>query len=165
MSLSLRPVTLENADVALPQVLQLITALAIYEKEPDAVEATVESLRESFFGGAEGKGEKYAKCVLAYQGESEEPIGMAVYFFTFSTWTGRGGLYLEDLFVKEEARGLGVGKALFRYLGQICKEKNLPRMDWVVLDWNEPAKNVYKKMGAVHKKDWEGMRLEGEALA
>lgn len=79
MSLSLRAVTLENASTTLPQVLQLIIALATYEKEPDAVEATVDSLRESFFGGEGGKGERYAQCVLAYKGESEEPVGMAVY--------------------------------------------------------------------------------------
>lgn len=133
MPLDLRPVTKENSETTLPQMLELIKGLAEYEKAPDAVEATVELLRESFGFGAQG-GERYAQCVLAYNSaEDTEPVGMAVYFFTFSTWTGRGGLYLEDLFVKESARGAGVGKALFRYLGEVCKEKKLPRMDWFVL--------------------------------
>ena len=89
---------------------------------------------------------------------------MAVYFFTFSTWTGRGGLYLEDLFVKQEFRGLGVGKRLFKFLAQECRDRGLPRMDWQVLDWNEPAKNVYFKLGADLRKEWQSMRLEGDAL-
>ena len=85
--------------------------------------------------------------------------------YTFSTWTGRGGLYLEDLFVTESMRGQGIGKALFGYLGKLCKDLELPRMDWVVLDWNTPAQEVYHRMGARHKKEWWGMRLEGESLA
>ncbi|SCV72517.1 BQ2448_4054 [Microbotryum intermedium] len=156
MPLHFELVTPSNADVTLPQTLELIQALATYEKEPNAVDATIALLRRSLFGeegpGEEGKGGKYAQCVLAYEkeGDRRQPLGMAVWFYTFSTWTGKGGLYLEDLFVREEARGKGVGKALFRYLGQICKDKDLARMDWVVLDWNEPAKKVYKAMGAQH---------------
>ncbi|SGY68825.1 BQ5605_C004g02922 [Microbotryum silenes-dioicae] len=158
-------VTPSNSSSTLPQTLELIQALATYEKEPDAVEATLPLLRRSLFGeegkGEEGKGGKYAQCVLVYEEEEgdSKPLGMAVWFYTFSTWTGKGGLYLEDLFVREEARGKGVGKALFKYLGQICKDKDLARMDWVVLDWNEPAKKVYQAMGAQHASSSRRLEL------
>ncbi|GAA5891415.1 hypothetical protein JCM5296_006519 [Sporobolomyces johnsonii] len=166
---ALYPVTRSNSAQTVPALLRLIKALALYEQAPDAVEATEELLHRALFGDEVGGGRKYAECVLAYTGGSPEEggsaVGMAVYFYTFSTWTGRGGLYLEDLFVEASMRGQGVGRALFRYLGTLCDELKLPRMDWVVLDWNTPAQDVYRRMGAVHKKEWWGMRLEGEALA
>ncbi|GAA5984339.1 hypothetical protein JCM5350_001022 [Sporobolomyces pararoseus] len=169
-SFELYPVTRSNASTTIPHLLDLIKALAAYEKEPDAVEATPELLHKALFGDEEKGTKNYCECVLAYKGgepgsQGSEPVGMAVYFYTFSTWTGRGGLYLEDLFVNESMRGQGVGKALFGYLGKLCKDLELPRMDWVVLDWNTPAQDVYRRMGANHKKEWWGMRLEGEALA
>ncbi|GAA5929387.1 hypothetical protein JCM1841_004212 [Sporobolomyces salmonicolor] len=166
---ALYPVTPSNSIYTVPALLRLIKALALYEKAPDAVEATEELLHRALFGDEGAAGRKYAECVLAYTGGSPDAggraVGMAVYFYTFSTWTGRGGLYLEDLFIEESMRGQGVGKALFRHLGTLCDELKLPRMDWVVLDWNTPAQDVYRRMGAVHKKEWWGMRLEGEALA
>ncbi|GAA5924898.1 GNAT family N-acetyltransferase [Sporobolomyces koalae] len=168
---ALYPITEENAATTVPHMLELIKALAIYEKEPlSSVEATEDLLHKALFGDATKGGRKYCECVLAYAGgepgsPGSSPVGMAVYFYTFSTWTGRGGLYLEDLFVTEQMRGKGVGKALFGYLGKLCQQLELPRMDWVVLDWNVDAQEVYRRMGAVHKKEWFGMRLQDEPLA
>ena len=88
----------------------------------------------------------YAEATLAYDETTGKAVAFACWFYTFSTWTSKGGLYLEDLFVEEEYRGKGIGKMLFKMLGQICVDKDLARMDWVVLDWNESAKAVYKKM-------------------
>ncbi|KAK4052182.1 Peroxygenase 1 [Microbotryomycetes sp. JL201] len=191
-SIVLRQVTRDNASEYLPQVVDLIKQLAQFEREPlSSVKATVPLLYESFFGepaparlgssrevgGATGqvghddgdddarKRGGYAECVLAFENDdSQEAIAMAVYFFTFSTWTGRGGLYLEDLFVKEEHRGKGVAKVLFKHLAGICKKKGLPRFDWQVLEWNEQAKGAYFKLGADLRKEWQSMRLEGAAL-
>ncbi|GAA6062702.1 hypothetical protein JCM10212_004760 [Sporobolomyces blumeae] len=169
-SFELVPATESNSAVTIPAILSLIKALALYEKAPDAVEATEDLLRKAFFGDDKAGGRNYAECVLAYEGgrpgdDGARAVGMAVYFYTFSTWTGRGGLYLEDLYVEESHRGKGIGKALFGYLGKKCEQLELPRMDWVVLDWNTPAREVYRRMGAQHKEEWLGMRLEGEALA
>ncbi|KAL8279277.1 hypothetical protein RQP46_008314 [Phenoliferia psychrophenolica] len=167
-SVTLHPVTAANSDLTIPRVLDLIKGLALFEKAPEQVFATEALLRQNFGLGEGAADTKYAQCVLAYKGgapeEGGECVAMAVYFFTFSTWTGKGGLYLEDLYVEEAHRGQGIAKMLFRYLGQVCKEKDLPRMDWVVLDWNKPAKDVYLKMGAVEGKEWQKMRLEGAAL-
>ncbi|GAA5973705.1 hypothetical protein JCM11641_005090 [Rhodosporidiobolus odoratus] len=164
-SITLHPVTPDNASLTIPQVLRLIKALATYERAPDAVEATEELLKQSFFGDDQGR--KYCEGVLAYEGGGPgegTAVGMAVYFYTFSTWTGRGGLYLEDLFVEESHRGKGIAKLLFHYLGKVTQERNLPRMDWVVIDWNEPAKEVYRRMGAKHMSEWNLMRLTDEPL-
>ncbi|GAA5830919.1 hypothetical protein JCM11251_005077 [Rhodosporidiobolus azoricus] len=161
------PVTADNSSQTLPQVLRLIKELALFEKAPEQVEAT-EQLLKSSFGFVDGE-PRYCEGVLAYEegkepGEGVEAVGMAVYFYTFSTWTGRGGLYLEDLYVAESHRGQGIAKKLFNYLGKVCKERNLPRMDWVVIDWNEPAKEVYRRMGAKHLQEWQLQRLTGEPL-
>ncbi|BGP13317.1 hypothetical protein JCM10213_001496 [Rhodosporidiobolus nylandii] len=161
--ITLHAVTQDNAAHTVPEVLRLIKALALYEKAPDQVEATEELLHESFFKHG------YCQGVLAYEGEEgpgegRKAVGMAVYTFSFSTWTGRGGLYLEDLFVEETHRGQGIAKKLFNYLGQICEARRLPRMEWVVIDWNTPAKEVYRRMGAKHMSEWELMRLTGEPL-
>ncbi|GAA5916412.1 hypothetical protein JCM6882_001552 [Rhodosporidiobolus microsporus] len=161
------PVTASNAAHTLPQVLRLIKELALFERSPESVEATIELLERSF-GFVDGA-QKYCEGVLAYEegkepGEGVEAVGMAVYFFTFSTWTGRGGLYLEDLYVSESHRGQGIAKKLFNYLGKVCDERGLPRMDWVVIDWNEPAKEVYRRMGAKHMSEWQLMRLTDEPL-
>ncbi|GAA6000704.1 hypothetical protein JCM10207_004616 [Rhodosporidiobolus poonsookiae] len=167
MSISLVRVTPSNAAHSIPQVLRLIKALAAYEKAPDAVEATEQLLHNAFFGDEHGR--SYCEGVLAWEGgqpgeDGARAVGMAVWFYTFSTWTGRGGLYLEDLFVEESHRGQGIAKRLFNYLGKEAEERKLPRMDWVVLDWNTPAKEVYRRMGAKHMAEWEMMRLTGEPL-
>ncbi len=136
-----------------------------------SVEATVDLLEHALLGtgpaAATGAKGNHCEAALAYTNGAPgtgQAVGLSIYFFTFSTWTGKAGLYLEDLFVDEAMRGQGVGKALFQYLGKRAKELDCPRMDWVVLDWNVGAKEVYRRMGAQHKKEWEGMRLEGEAL-
>ncbi|GAA5841665.1 hypothetical protein JCM9279_000723 [Rhodotorula babjevae] len=164
---SLHQVTPDNSRFTIPATLRLIKALALFEKAPDEVFATEELLRDSFFGDKAGR--KYAECVLIYRGgapgdEGAEAVAMAVWYYTFSTWTGRGGLYLEDLFVEEEFRGRGFAKLLFKHLGQICAERGLPRMEWVYIKWNKNAEQIYKRMGAVDLDEWMTMRMTGDAL-
>jgi len=140
-------------------ILQLIVGLAIYEKEPDSVKATPQLLRKNLFETP------FAHALLAFsEPESTapgEPIGLALYFFNYSTWTGRPGLYLEDLYVKPEHRNKGVGKAFFGELGKIAQEKDCARLDWSVLKWNQPSIDFYEKtLGASALSEWMGMRLD-----
>lgn len=144
------------ADV--PVILRLIQELAEYERAPDDAVATEAQLREVLFGDNPA-----AEVLLAY--EEREPIGFAVYFFNFSTWLGRPGLYLEDLFVRPEARGKGYGRALLTRLAQIASERGCGRMEWAVLDWNEPAIQFYKKLGAVPIEEWTVFRLTSDGIA
>jgi len=140
------------------EILRLIVALAVYEREPDAVKATAASLRATLFGEV--------PRVWAHLAEQDgRAIGMALWFLTYSTWTGKPTLYLEDLFVEDTARGSGAGKALFRALAGTAKRLGCGRMDWAVLDWNEPAKGFYARIGAKRSTGWEPWRLEGAALA
>ncbi|KAG2008393.1 hypothetical protein CC2G_013828 [Coprinopsis cinerea AmutBmut pab1-1] len=140
-------------------LLQLITDLAVYEKEPNAVKATPDLLRQNLFE------KRHPNALIAYTGTPGEPIGMALYFFNFSTWTGRPGLYLEDLYVKPEHRAGGIGKAFFNKLGKIAEEKNCARMEWVVLTWNQPSIDFYeKRLGAQRMSDWVGMRLDEKGI-
>ena len=139
-------------------ILRLIRALATYEREPDAVEATLEGLAKLLFGD----GAKVFAHVAELDGKV---VGIAVWFFNFSTWTGRHGIYLEDLFVDPEVRGGGVARALFEALGDEAKAHDCARIDWGVLDWNELAKGFYRKIGARHMTAWEPWRIDGEALA
>lgn len=111
--------------------------------DPDAVQATEESLVKALLNKTE---RNYAEASIVYEESTGKAVAFACWFYTFSTWTSKGGLYLEDLFVEEEYRGRGIGKMLFRMLGGICEERDLARMDWVVLDWNLGAKEVYRKM-------------------
>lgn len=144
------------ADV--PTVLQLIRDLATYERDPDAVKATPETLHAALFDTPPA-----AEAVLAeIDGEA---VGVALFFFNYSTWTGKRGLYLEDLFVREAARGTGTGSALLRHLARIAIERDCARFEWAVLDWNAPAIGFYESIGAVAMKDWTIMRVEGDALA
>jgi GNAT superfamily N-acetyltransferase len=139
-------------------ILRLIRALAEYEREPDAVEATADGLRAHLFADV--------PRVLAHVAEQDGRIvGIAVWFLTFSTWTGRHGIYLEDLFVEPEARGGGVARRLVEALAAEARDRGCARLDWAVLDWNEPAKGFYRRLGARHNTDWEPWRLDGEALA
>jgi GNAT superfamily N-acetyltransferase len=144
------------ADV--PVILQLIRDLATYERAPNDVVATKKGLKEVLFSA-----EPAAKVVIAF--ENAEPVGFAVYFFNFSTWLGRPGLYLEDLFVKPEMRGRGYGRALLVHLAKIARDHNCGRMEWAVLTWNEPAIEFYKKLGAVSLDDWRVFRLTGDGIA
>jgi GNAT superfamily N-acetyltransferase len=151
---SLRPAT--AADV--PLILQLIRALAEYERAPDDVVATEELLREHLFGEAPA-----AYVLLAC--EDGVPVGFALYFFNYSTWLGRPGLYLEDLFVLPEHRRSGHGRALLQRLGRIAHERGCGRMEWAVLDWNEPAIDFYKALGAQPLEEWTIFRLTRDGIA
>ncbi|KAH7886946.1 acyl-CoA N-acyltransferase [Phlebopus sp. FC_14] len=154
----IRPANVNDVDT----ILQLIVGLATYEKEPESVKATPALLRENIFE----KG--YAHTLLAFEGTPDapgSPLGMALYFFNYSTWTGRPGLYLEDLFVIPMARNNGIGKAFFAELGKIAREKNCARLDWSVLKWNEPSIAFYEKvLGAKSLDVWMGMRLEERGI-
>ncbi|KIS70364.1 uncharacterized protein UMAG_01533 [Mycosarcoma maydis] len=144
-----------------PAILDFIQQLAEYEKEPDAVKATVETLEENVFN----KG--YAEVLIAEQHHdaSVTPVGMALYFYSFSTWTSKPSVYLEDLYVIPTLRNKGVGKLLFKALGQVAKQKGCARMDWSVLTWNAPSIAFYTKvLGAKPMDEWKGMRLEQQGI-
>ena len=158
--LSLRPAT--PADI--PEILTLIRELADYEKEPQAAVATAAQVQRALFGdpARDGKGAGVAECIM---GEVAGRVqGFALFFMNYSTWNGRAGIYLEDLFVRPAARGKGLGKALLVKLAQIAKERNCGRFEWSVLDWNEPAIGFYKALGAVAMSEWTVYRVSGPAL-
>lgn len=150
----IRPAT--AADV--PLVIELIRALAEYEKLSDRVTATPELIEQALFGPR-----PMAECLIAESDGSA--AGFALFFHNFSTFIGKPGIYLEDLFVKPESRGRGLGKALLSRLAQIALERDCGRMEWAVLDWNEPAIKFYRALGAESLDDWEIFRLTGVALA
>jgi GNAT superfamily N-acetyltransferase len=145
----------ERRDV--PQMLEFIRELAKYEREPHAVVATEEDLLRDGFGDAP----RYFCLVAEWEGE---PAGFAFYFHTYSTWLGRWGLYLEDLFVRPQFRGKGIGKALLVELARIAVREKCGRINWQVLDWNRPAIEFYRGLGARMLTEWETFRLAGEAL-
>lgn len=145
----------EEKDV--PLILRFIKGLAEYEKLTHEVTATEDLLRETLFGTRQ-----VAEVIIGeYHGDA---VGFALFFHNYSTFLGRPGIYLEDLFVKPELRGRGFGKVLLAYLAQIAKERNCGRIEWAVLDWNAPSIQFYKKLGAVPKDEWTVFRLTGEAL-
>lgn len=142
---------------------QMIIDLAVYEREPDAVEASADDLRAALFSSE--KSGKSAPALYAHVAEvGGEVVGMAIWFLNYSTWLGTHGIYLEDLYVKPEHRGTGVGKALLKKLAQVCVENGYSRFQWWVLDWNEPAIEFYRSHGAVAMDEWVVYRLSGEAL-
>lgn len=147
--------TAEAADVSL--ILELIRDLAAYEREPDAVVATeADLLRDGFSERA------LFRCLI---GEVDGvPAGFAFYFFNYSTWRGRPGIHLEDLFVRPEFRGKGIGKALLIKVAQIAAENQCARFQWDVLDWNQPAIDFYHSLGAKFMSEWRIMRVSGEDL-
>src|SRR6266853_6415585 len=149
----IRPACLEDV----PVILQLIHDLATYERAPDEVTATEEQLVEVLFGERPA-----AEVLLAF--ETESPVGFAVYFYNFSTWLGRAGLYLEDLFVKPEKRGKGYGRALLVELAKIARDRRCGRMEWAVLDWNEPAIKFYYTLGARPMDEWTVFRLTRDGI-
>ena len=153
MAITIRTAT--PADV--PQILSFIRALAAYEREPDAVTATEADLMRDGFGL-----NPFYSCLIAEH--DGQPAGFAFYFFNYSTWMGRPGLYLEDIYVQPEFRGLGIGKALLQQIAAIAVEKNCPRLQWEVLDWNTPAIEFYRAMGAEFLDEWRNVRISGEAL-
>lgn len=139
-------------------ILRSIHALAVYENEPDAVENTADALARSLFG-AEPK-------VFAHVVErGGEIVGIAIWFVTYSTWTGRHGIWLEDLVVDETQRALGYGKALLASLARLCVERGYSRLEWSVLDWNEPAIGFYHAIGAEPMSEWTTQRLTADELA
>jgi GNAT superfamily N-acetyltransferase len=138
-------------------ILRFIQELAIYEKAEHEVASTLETVSSSIFG----KGSVTRALICESDGE---PIGMAVWFFNYSTWQARNGLYLEDLYVTPDARGLGAGKALLKKLAKIALDNGCGRFEWSVLDWNEPAIRVYEAIGAEPMSEWIRYRLSGETL-
>jgi GNAT superfamily N-acetyltransferase len=139
-------------------ILDCIRALARYEKEADAVETTADGLREALFGPSPSV---FAHVVA----RQDRIIGIAVWFLNYSTWTGRSGIYLEDLFVHEDERRHGYGKALLVRLARLCVERGYRRFEWSVLDWNQPAIGFYRSIGAVGMDEWTVQRLSGDAIA
>ncbi|GAA1627784.1 GNAT family N-acetyltransferase [Georgenia ruanii] len=141
-----------------PVILQLVHDLAVYEREPDAVKATAEGLRDALFGPA--------PAVFAHVAEEDGEVqGFALWFRNFSTWEGVHGIYLEDLYVRPEARGRGHGSALLRTLAQIADERGYARVEWAVLNWNAPSIGFYRSLGARPQDEWTTFRLTGAALA
>ncbi|BDV31433.1 GNAT family N-acetyltransferase [Microbacterium terricola] len=138
-------------------ILACIQALADYEREPDAVENTAESVRATLFGEAP---HAFAH-VVERQGRI---VGIAVWFLTYSTWTGTHGIWLEDLFVDQAERGRGFGKALIASLAEVCVARGYRRLEWTVLDWNTPSIDFYRAIGAVPMDEWTTQRLTGDAL-
>ena len=146
----------EPGDV--PTILALIRDLAAYERAPDEVVTTEEQLRKHLFGP-----QPEAEVLIGE--EARVPVCFALFFHSFSTWMGRRGLYLEDLFVKPEVRGRGYGRALLVRLAQIARERECGRMEWAVLDWNEPAIQFYRKLGARPNDDWTIFRLTMDGIS
>lgn len=152
------PVSIRTATaVDVPEILAFVRALAEYERAPDAVSATEADLLRDGFGP-----NPYFHCLIGeFDGES---AGFAFYFFDYSTWLGRPGIYLEDLFVHPRFRGRGIGKALLQRVAAIAVEKGCARLQWQVLDWNTPAIDFYRAMGADFPSEWLNARVRGEAL-
>jgi GNAT superfamily N-acetyltransferase len=151
---AIRPACVEDV----PIILQLIHDLATYERAPNEVTATEEQLVDVLFGERPA-----AEVLLAFEGKS--PVGFAVFFHNFSTWLGRPGLYLEDLFVKPEKRGKGYGRALLVDLAKIARERGCGRMEWAVLNWNEPAIKFYRALGSKPMDEWTVFRLTHDGIA
>jgi GNAT superfamily N-acetyltransferase len=150
--IAIRPAT--PNDVAL--ILNLVRELAVYEREPDAVVATEAMLEKALFET------RVAESLIAELGGN--PVGFALFFHNFSTWTGKPGIYLEDLYVTPDARGAGVGKALLQHLAGIALDRDCGRFEWAVLDWNTPAIDFYRAMGAQPMDEWTVQRVTGDAL-
>ena len=140
-----------------PIILDLIKGLAEYEKLSHEVVADETKLRQSLFGDF-----RFAEVILAEH--KGRVVAFALFFHNYSTFLGQPGIYLEDLFVKPEQRGKGIGKLLFSYLGKLCIERNCGRLEWAVLDWNQDAIDFYKKQGAVAMDDWTVFRITGKEL-
>jgi len=154
-AVALRIVTATERDV--PLILEFIRELAAYERHLDRVEATEARIRDTLFGSNPA-----ASVVFAFH--KDKPVAFAVFYFTYSTFAGLPGLYLEDLFVKPEARGLGIGRQLLSYLARLAKEKGCWRIEWAVLHWNEAAIGFYRKLGAIPMEEWDVYRLFGLSL-
>lgn len=153
MSFEIRPAQPADAE----QILAFIRELAIYERAEHAVVASVDDIRRSLF--ADNAPARALMCL-----RDGRPVGYAVYFFSYSTWLGRNGIYLEDLYVTPEQRGSGAGRHLLRHIAREAVANDCGRLEWSVLDWNEPAIGFYRSLGAEPQDEWVRYRLEGEAL-
>jgi len=153
MAITIRPAT--SADVG--EILRFIKALALYERGLDQVTATEEGLLRDGFGP-----HPFYECLIAEL--DGKPAGFALYFYNYSTWKGQPGIYLEDLFVEPELRGLGIGKALLERVAVVAVKKGCRRLQWQVLDWNTPAIDFYVAMGGEFMNEWRTVRLNDEAL-
>jgi len=155
-TLRIEPATIQDV----PRILAFIRELADYERLPGEVVATEELLGRFLFGP-----NPKAEVVFAFDGDEAEPAGFALFFHNFSTFRGRPGLYLEDVYVRPAHRGRGIGTALLRHLARLAVRRDCARLEWRVLDWNEPAIRFYKRLGAEPMSDWTVYRVTGEALA
>lgn len=153
MSFNIRPAQATDAQA----IYDMIFELAIYEKAPQEVVTTPDEIRETLFG-AESKTEA---LICEVDGAT---IGYAVFFTSYSTWLGRNGIYLEDLYISPEARGNGTGKALIKHIAQLAVQRGCGRLEWSVLDWNQPAIDFYLSIGATPQSEWVRYRMDGEAL-
>ncbi len=166
MSVSVRPAIAEDV----PTILRFVCELAEYEREPDAVVATEEMLRAALFGERPAAGTHQSTTLMGPAAEAliaerdQGAIGFALFFHNFSTWKGRRGLYLEDLYVTPDARGGGAGKALLAALASLALDRGCARFEWSVLDWNTPAIDFYRAIGAVPLEEWTIQRVSGAAL-
>ena len=151
--LQIRAATINDAS----QIMQFIVELAEYEKARDEVKASVEDIEQSLFSDL-----ATAKALICEQGG--QAIGFAVYFYNYSTWLGRNGIYLEDLYITPSSRGSGAGKALLKHLAKKAVDEGCGRFEWNVLDWNTPAIEFYESFGAKAQNEWIGYRLTGNAL-
>ena len=149
----IRNATIEDAAL----ILDFVKELARYEKAEDEVVATIEDIRNNLFSP-----DTTTQALICTQ--DGMAIGFAVYFLNFSTWLGKNGLYLEDLYVSPDHRGTGAGKKLLKYLAEIAVNNHCGRFEWSVLDWNEPAIRFYESIGAKPQSEWIGYRLEGQSL-
>ena len=150
----IRPATVQDV----PAILRMIHDLAIYEKEPDAVRNTPEKLSAALFG------ENPRVFATMAENEAGDVQGFALWFLNYSTWEGVHGIYLEDLYVRPDARGEGHGKSLLQHLAATARENGYARVEWSVLDWNEPSINFYRSLGAFPMEGWSTFRLTGDAL-
>ncbi|MBB1227946.1 GNAT family N-acetyltransferase [Pantoea pleuroti] len=153
MSITIRPACPEDATA----IYDMIYELAMYEKAPEEVVTTPDEIRETLFSA----GNKTEALIC----ESEDKtIGYAVFFTSYSTWLGRNGIYMEDLYITPDHRGKGAGKALLKNIAQSAVKRNCGRLEWSVLDWNQPAIDFYLSIGALPQSEWVRYRLDGEAL-
>ena len=153
MTLRIEPATV----LELPTIMHLVKQLAVYERLEHVMIATEEDFWQALFGP-----DRHADALIAFI--DDMPVGFALYFCTFSTFLGKRGLYLEDIFVEPAYRGRGIGKALLKRLAAIAKEKHCGRVEWSVLTWNQPSIDFYHRLGAVTLEDWRVFRLTGPAL-
>ena len=152
-NLSIRKASAEDV----PLILKFIKELSIYEKMSKEVVATKETLRKTLFGD-----KSYAQVLIAEI--DQKPVGYALYFYNFSTFIGKPGIYIEDLYVNPEVRAKGIGKSLFSYIARLAVERKCCRLEWSVLHWNEPSISFYKKLGAEPKDEWIIYKMSGKAL-